>query len=1126
MQSLFLFILMPRKVPFLNNVSPHSLLCRITFLGFVMLVSCTEQKQPVLFELIELMDSGIDFENVLPETDGLDVFRYRNYYNGAGVGIADLTGNGFPDIYLVSNHGPNRLFKNHGDFRFEDITEYAGVAGTKPWSSGVAIADVNGDGFPDIYVINAGNVPPEQRANELFINNGDGTFTESAAEYGLADTGYGIHAAFFDFDQDGNLDCYVLNNSPVPISSLPLVNIREERDEHGGDRLYHNQHGVFNDVSEKMGIYGSIIGFGLDITLLDANNDGWTDIYISNDFFERDYLYINREGKYFSEELENYIDATSHASMGADAADLNNNGLPDIFTTEMLPENMERRKRMIRYEPRHFFMHKKRQGFYHLFMRNSLQLNNGNNSFSEIGRYANVSATDWSWAALIFDMDNDSRKEIFVTNGIYKDLIDQDFLEFFGSEENLRSAREGSEAHLRRFVDEMPSTPVSNYAFKSDSVMQFSDFAENWGLDTPSFSSGAAFGDLNNDGNRDLVVNNVNGKPFIYKNNSRDFFNHHYLALHLEGKGNNTSGIGAKIVAYTGELAVTEYHYPHRGFLSTSDDKIILGLGKAARVDSLHVYWNALEMSRFYHLPVDTTLHITQTGLEKIPERIDAEKPIFTRIPFDYSHRENDYTEFTHGNLMYHMLSADGPAVAKADLNGDGHDDFFIGGATSFPGALFMSNGNGTYRQISTPVFEQDSSAEDVDAVFFDANNNGLLDLYVVSGGNEYPGNLKRFADRLYLLQGFENGDPVYIKSNGLPELYTSGCCVRPADIDGDGNTDLFIGTRSVPGRYGQPAGSHLLKNDGQGNFTDVTARYIPQLNNIGMVTDAVWEDYDGNGRPDLIIVGDWMPLVIFENRGEFFQRKYSIEGIQHTEGWWKSIRAADLTGNGLPDFIAGNLGTNSMFRATSEKPLRLYINDFERNGFQDYIYAYQYDGEYYPYHNKHDLSDQIGIINDRFTTHADYADQPLNGIFTPDELSSSRILEASLLESVVFINKGDDTFEVQKLPWLAQLSPVFDIAVDDFDNDGKEEILLVGNFSGTKPEEGFYDANHGQFYKIGPDGTLIKANSLNSQLRLRGDVRRAELLRSGDIRYLLIGKNNDVIEIYSYQDIYFNESD
>lgn len=1087
------------------------------FMILFVLHSCTEKKESRLFELTESRHTNINFENKLTDTEGLDVFRYRNYYNGAGVGIADVTGNGFPDIYLVANQGPNRLYKNHGDFQFEDITEQAGVAGSRPWASGVAIADINGNGLLDIYVINAGNVPEEERANELFINNGDGTFTERAAEYGLDDTGYGIHAAFFDFNQDGTLEVYVMNNSPVPISSLPLVNVRGQRDEHGGDRFYLKREGRYTDVSEEMGIYGSVIGFGLDITLLDANNNGWTDIYISNDFFERDYLYINQEGQYYTEELEEYIDLVSHASMGADAADLNNNGLPDIFTTEMLPESMERRKRMIQFEPRHFLMHKKNQGFYNQFMRNALHLNNGNNSFSEIGRYANVHATDWSWTALIFDMNNDSQKEIYVTNGIYKDLIDQDFLEFFGSDENLRSAREGSEEDMRRFVDEMPSTPISNYAYVNDGNMTFKNVAGEWGLGTPSFSSGAAFGDLNNNGSRDLVVNNVNGKPFIYRNNTRDFFNHHTLAIHLEGNGGNTRAIGAKAVAYFNGMAVTEFQYPHRGFLSTSDYKIIFGLGETAHVDSLHIFWNTTEMSRLYNLQADTTLTLSQADAEPIQKPEVQTESIFTQIPFDYRHRENDYTEFTHGNLMYHKLSVDGPAVAAADLNGNSHDDFFIGGATGFAGALFMSNGDGTFRRADVPAFADDSAAEDVDAIFFDANNNGLMDLYVVSGGNEYPGNTRRLADRLYLLEGFENGEPVYQKSDGLPALYSSGCCVRPADFDGNGSIDLFVGSRSIPGRYGQPATSHLLKNDGSGNFTDETARYISQLNNIGMVTDAIWADYNGNGRLDLIIVGDWMPVTIFENRGEFFQRKYNVEGLQNTEGWWRSIHATDLTGNGLPDFIAGNLGTNSIFRASEEQPLRLYISDFERNGFQDYVYTFKKGDEFYPYHNKHDLSDQIGIINTRFETHEEYSDKPVHQIFTPEELSASRTLDAHLLESLAFINKGNDTFERRPLPWQAQLSPVFDIAVDDFDSDGTPDILLTGNFSGTKPEEGFYDANHGQLFKVDSGGSFRKVDYDQTGMKLRGDVRKTVLLNSNGRRYLLVAKNNDDVEIYAY---------
>ena len=1096
----------------------HSVFKLALFLFLLALLSaCSKPTPPKLFEKLEDTETGVSFANNLTEEEGLDVFRYRNFYNGAGVGTGDFNRDGLPDIYFISNQEANQLFFNKGDFTFENVTEKAGVGGSRPWATGVTVADVNGDGWLDIYVSNSGDPGGTDRANELFINEGDGTFTEKAGEFGLADSGYTTHAAFFDYDHDGDLDCYVMNNSFRPVSSLPLENTRDVRDEGGGDRFYENRGGEFVDVSEEVGIYGGVIAFGLSVTLVDANSDGWTDIYISNDFFERDYLYINQQGKGFSEELERRMDQISLASMGADAEDINNDGLPEIFVTEMLPEKSARMKQVTSFESYGVLKLKEERGFYRQFQRNTLQLNEGNGRFVEIGRYANVDATGWSWGAMMFDMDNDANKEIFVTNGVYKDVTDQDFLDYFGSEENLRAARKGSEMHFDKFVDRMPSTPIPNYAFALDSALTYVNKSEEWGLDTPSFSNGSSFADFDNDGDMDLVVNNLNQPAFIYRNNSDNFYEHHYLKVSLEGDRKNLFGVGARLVAFLGEEKLTRHNYPSRGFQSSVDHQLLLGLGQAQQIDSLHVEWPGNRVSRYYEVPVDTHLTFTVSDAEESEKTEQSEETIFSRLSIDHRHSENDYNDFNHSALIYHKLSREGPPVAVADLNGDGMDDFFIGAATGSAGSLFLNKGDNSFEEVTVPAFRENATHEDVDAVFFDADGDGDQDLYVVSGGSEFGSDFRKFSDQLYINQGFRDGEAIFTKSDGLPEQFVSGSSVEASDFDGDGDIDLFVGGRSIPGEYGKPASSYLLQNDGSGRFSDVTSKYISQLRNIGMVTDASWTDYDNDGDPDLMLVGEWMPLTLFENRGAFFQRQFDVKGLENSEGWWESVTPHDLNGDGNTDYIAGNLGRNSMFKADRQHPIKMYVNDFDRNGSLDHVYAFKKGDEFIPYHLKDQLGSQLSFINAKFPRYEDYADKSISELFSEDQLQASVQLTAYELSSAAIMNNGDGSFELRRLPAEAQFSPIFDVIADDFNRDGEPELLMVGNFTGTRPQEGDYDANHGLLYRIGEDGTLKEIPYPETGLWIDGDVRDAEIIKSESGKLLVIAKNNGQTEIYEY---------
>ncbi|WP_258105158.1 VCBS repeat-containing protein [Marinoscillum sp. MHG1-6] len=1058
--------------------------------------------------------TGVDFVNQLDLQEGLDVFRYRNYYNGGGVGIGDINQDGLPDIYMVSNLSSNKLFLNLGDFTFRDITDEAGVGGNKPWSTGVAMADINGDGLLDIYVCNSGDVDGGNRGNELFINQGDGSFSEEAGAYGLSDQGFSTHAAFFDFDQDGDLDCYLLNNSFRPVSSLPIENIRDQRDELGGDKFYKNESGKFVDVSEEVGVYGSVIGFGLGITLLDVNKDSWTDIYVSNDFFERDYLYLNKGGSRFEEVLEDYFGQTSLFSMGADAADLNNDGLEEVFVTDMLPRDPQRLKQTTRFESYDLFNLKKSRGFHNQFMKNTLQLNSGNGWFEEVGQQFGVSATDWSWGALIFDMDNDGYKDIFVANGIYKDVTDQDFLKYFSSDENLEAARKGEEVKFEDFNERMPSNPLSNVVFSLDSTSRYMDKSEAWGLSEPSYSNGAAYADLDLDGDLDLVVNNVNQQAFIYRNESDQLSNNHFLRLGLKGDVKNKFAIGAEVKLYLGDEIISYQHYPTKGFQSSMDYTISLGLGNRVVIDSLEILWSESRRTILSNPPIDTTLQFSINDSKSYMVPPGSKDPIFTKKPFDHPHIENHFIDFDYNRLLYHQLSMDGPCLAVADLNTDGLDDFFIGGAAGYPGSIYLNNGNDGFRSVSIQLLIDDADFEDVDAVFFDADLDGDDDLLVVSGGVENGDNSILFKHRYYINQS-DNGKLSFTRGE-LPVKAFSGSCIRVADYDDDNDPDIFIGARSIPGRYGIAPSSYLLENDGQGHFSDVTPQRISSLSQLGMVTDATWLDYDEDGDQDLFIVGDWMPLTLFENRGDFFQQRADFGASQNSKGWWRSLMVADIDQDGHKDLVGGNWGTNSMFTASSASPIRLYINDFDENGSLDHISCFWQDGKYYPYHLRDDLLSQLVFLKKKFPSFASYRDQPIEQIFSPEQLEKCLVLEVQELRSGVFLNSGDGDFRFEPLPQRAQIAPIFSMLLEDFNKDEEDEIMVVGNFFGTRPEEGIYDGNHGQVYSVEGQG-LREVSFDQTGLFLKGQVREIKIAQGKHSRLMLVGRNNDQMEIYAY---------
>jgi enediyne biosynthesis protein E4 len=1072
-----------------------------------------------LFRRMTSEETNMTFENTLAVKEDFDVFRYRNYYNGGGVGIADFNNDGLADVYLTSNMGDNKLYLNKGNWKFEDITEKAGVKGNKVWSTGVSIADVNADGWLDIYVSNSGDVKGGNRENELFINNGNLTFTERAGEYGLADRGFSTHAAFFDYDKDGDLDCYVLNNSYRPVASLGFRNLRHERDEFGGHKLYRNDHGHFNDVSEKAGIYGSVIGFGLGVTVGDVNQDGWPDMYISNDFYERDYLYINQHDGTFSEELEQYMGHISMFSMGGDLADLNNDGYPEIFTVDMLPDDYYRLKTLSSFETYDVYQLRLRNGYYHQFMRNMLHLNNRDGSFSEIGEMAGVSATDWSWGALMVDFNNDLYKEIFVSNGIYKDLTNQDFVEFLGSSEQMRAAIEGKNIDFKDFVEKMPSVKLSNHMFTREGDWRYQDVATAWGLDEPSFSNGSAYGDLDNDGDFDLVVNNVNMEVFVFQNRAREQNKNHFLAATLKGYDRNTFGLGANIKAYVGGQVLCLDYMPIRGYQSSMDYKVIAGLGSYAMVDSVVVIWPDLKTEVLRAVPADQTLVLDhKNATERKPQRKPQPKPLLTALDFTtITHQENPFNDFDRDRLQYTMLSTQGPAFATADLNNDGLDDFFIGGAIGHAGQVYMQKPGDQLQALAGGVFAMDSLYEDVDAVFFDADGDDDLDLYVVTGGSEYTAQSALNVDRLYENKGLKNGMPVFERTvNRLPTVYQSGSCVRPADVDGDGDLDLFVGTRVMPTYYGLPCDQFLFVNDGHGGFTDGSAVLAPAFKRLGMVTDASWFNYDGDSFPDLLIVGDWMPITIFRNDGKQFTPVQDAKGLDKTAGWWNTIHMKDLDGDGDSDFVLGNLGLNTKFKAGQDSPLTLYVNDFDQNGSTEPVYAFEREGKTFPMALRQDIIKQMSSMKRKFVYYKDYADKSVADIFDPRLLENATTLYSYQAQSAVLMNDGAQGFRLVPLPIQAQVSPVYGIESADVNGDRVPDLVLGGNLLAVKPEVGRMDALHGLVLTGDGKGHFTALSSMQSGLKLQGEVRHIRKLQSKGKTRLVFVRNQESVQFYS----------
>jgi hypothetical protein len=1078
-----------------------------------------------LFRLLSAEHTGIDFVNQLDYTEELNTYTYKNFYSGGGVALGDMNNDGLIDIFLAGNLVTNKLFLNKGNLQFEDVSVASGLAAEGIWTTGASIADINSDGWLDIYLCKSGPPGGERRHNELFINNGDLTFTEAAAAYGLDFEGLSTQAAFFDYDRDGDLDCYLLNNSFRSVGGYDLrVGQRNKPDPLGGNRLMRNDDGKFTDVSEMAGIYTSEIGFGLGVTIGDINKDGWQDIYVSNDFFEKDYLYINNKDGSFSESLEMYMQEISLGSMGADLADINNDGQPEIFVTEMLPASEARRKTTAQFESWDKYDLNVKNGYYKQFGRNVLQLNNGNNTFSEISRLSGVDATDWSWAALIFDMNNDGHKDIFVANGIYKDLLNQDYVNFSSSPELLRQIQQRKKGVILQLIDSMPSTPLPNYSFENLGNLQFVNRSNDWGLDMPTFSNGSAYGDLDNDGDLDLVLNNVNMPAQVYENRSSELLpQNKSLSFMLHGEGKNTFGLGAKITLTIDNTKLYQELAPMRGFMSTVDHRMVFGLGNNDVVDTVIVEWPNESTTILTSVTAGQLLHVYQKDAQPNPQPGDGglTKTIFNERHLSgvaFVHVENEYVDFDKDHLLFNMNSNEGPCLCKGDIDGDGRDDFYVGGSKNQAGELYVQKKPGVFEKTNQEVFAPDKGSEDVGCIFFDANNDGRPDIYVASGGVEFNSSSISLLDRLYLNTG--TGAGRLLKSKQLlpvEDRLESTKAVAAYDFDQDGDQDLFVGTRLTPDLYGLPGNGYLLRNDGMGNFNNVTSEVAPDLLRLGMTTAARWLDVNNDGSIDLLVVGDWMPIRLFIMEGGRFVDRSVEYGLGNTNGWYRALETGDFNGDGWIDFVVGNHGLNSRFKTSIDEPVTMYINDFDQNGTVEQITTQYESGKPYPVVLRTDLITQIPSLKKKYLHFKDYKEKAMWDIFAPEQLANSLVLNAHTFETVVWLNNGNGTFSRQSLPIEAQFFPVYAIAVNDFTRDGEIDIMLGGNQFRAKPETGIYAGGYGQLLRGNGAGRFETVPGSKSGLVVRGEVRSFGLLTDNNRKWIVVGKNNDRVSVLEY---------
>ncbi|HMQ47228.1 MAG TPA: VCBS repeat-containing protein [Saprospiraceae bacterium] len=1061
-----------------------------------------DTKSSTQFERLDARQTGIVFANKLTESEALNVLSYEYFYNGGGVAIGDINNDGLPDLFFSGNMVSNALYLNKGDLRFEDITEKAGLKGRAgAWKTGVSMVDINADGWLDIYLCYSGEGADDMRRNELYLNQGDMTFQENAAACGLDDYAHTTHSLFFDYDRDGDLDCYLLNHSTQNFQNFDATFVKKMEDPLAGDKLLRNDGGHFQDVTKAARIKNNPLGFGLGIAASDLNGDGWLDLYVSNDYIEEDYLYINQGNGTFQEELRDRIGHIPNFSMGSDIADFNNDGWTDVMALDMLPEDNRRQKLLYGPDEYEKYQSMLRNGFYHQVMRNMLQLNNGDGTFSEIGQLAGVSNTDWSWSALFADFDNDGWKDLFVSNGYLRDYTNRDFMSYY-ADQRIREVRKEPSAALMEIIAKMESTKTKNYIFRNNRDLSFQKMTEAWGFDDLLLTNGAAYADLDQDGDLDLVLNNVNEPACVYENRSPKG---NYLQVRLSMPNtSNKNGIGARVeLHYNDQINVQEF-LPNRGFQSSMHVPLHFGLGDATQVAEIRITWPDGQVQSLQNVAANQLLNIEQQAGKQAPRKPSIGLYRELAESLNFSHRENPVVDFKRQALLPQMYSTEGPALATGDVNGDGLEDVFIGGAKLQAGELFLRTASGHFQRSEQAALKQDMIAEDVDATFFDADGDGDLDLYVVSGGYDYLPKDLALQDRLYLNNG--TGQFTRVKE-ALPAMPSSGACVAIADFNADGAKDIFVGGRLVPGAYPETPDSYLLLNDGKGVFKNVTQEIAPELEKAGMITDALWlED-----EQTLVLAGDWMPLRFFtlsagrltENSGRALETP--------SRGWWLSLASGDLDGDGDQDIVAGNKGLNHQMKVSSEEPARLYAGDYDGNAAIDPILTYYIQGKSYPAVSRDELLVQLPGMKKQFNDYASYAGATIETILGESVLANQKPLIAELAQTGWLENKGNGKWEWHDLPLLAQASPVYAILIIDANEDGQQDILLAGNLERVRANHGRMDANYGQLLLNQGQGQWKYLPQWESGFHITGDVRALAALGS----QIIVARNNASALLY-----------
>lgn len=1086
------------------------------FCLLLLIIACNNKKDipAPLFELME--NTGVNFTNTVVDDSLENGFLFRNFYNGSGVATGDINNDGLPDIFLTSNSDANKLYLNKGDFTFEDISDKAGIIKDEKWNTGVVFADINADGWLDIYVCTSGHMGTGTRKNKLYINNHNLTFTESATKYKLDISAYTTQVSFFDFDLDGDLDCFMINNSPIPINQLNYANRRDLPDslwkipdflKGGGDHLFRNDNGVYNEITSQAGIHGGLISFGLGVSVSDINGDGWPDVFVSNDSYERDYLYINQKNGTFKDEMEEWFQHTSFSSMGADVADINNDGYPDLFTTDMLPMNEYRLKTTGSFDNISLFNTKFKSGFYYQYTKNCLQLNNRNGKFIDIARYSGVAATDWSWGALIFDMDNDGWNDLYVCNGVAKDVTDLDFMDFFANVAIQKMVLTGRKAAVDEVLKEIPVNPLPNKVYQNNKDLTFTDIGEAWGLGQPTFSNGAAYADFDNDGDFDLIICNTNQPTFIYKNKSREINHFNFISFTLKGKDKNPFAFGSKIQLFAGSQIFTRELVPSRGFQSSVDLKLLFGLGSITVIDSAVISWPDRTVSVFKKPTLNTNHTIQQKNSNPaILNQPSQSLTVFTEVPANFDkHVENEYVDFYNERLVPRVFSREGPKAAVADVNGDGLDDIYIGGAEGTIGKLYIQKVSGQFENKVENSFKQFADFEDVAVTFLDYDKDNDADLLVCPGGNNHSLNSRELQFRMFDNDGKGN---FKINTSVFPNTGMNIAVVAVNDFNNDGYPDLFAGARSYPGYYGKTPHSYIFVNDRNGHFTELPENLSSGLENAGMITSAQWADVTGDTQKELVITGEWMTPRIFSfSKNRFEEIKTNLNELY---GWWQTLSISDINNDGKQDLVLGNIGENFYLNPAINGPVKLWMNDFDNNGDLDKIITYSVDGKDLPVFLKRDIQDQLPSLKKENLKHSDYAGKSIQNLFSKELVTASQVKQFNYASSCVAINNGNGNFKVNKLPVMCQLSCINSVQPFDINQDGSIDLVTGGNQFGLLPQFEKLDASLGDVLINDGKGNFTWVEAKKTGLNLRGELRDIAIINNNKKIYFLFLQNNE----------------